>query len=151
MLGSLLDAVEIVVVGRLRIMVVASRNDVAHIAALHGIISILVHKRIGCLQMTLVVLCGSARLVVHHQFHALGVGIVVEILYVEVGIRCLEVEHIVLVMTEPVFPSDVPTLYQHLLKSVLGSEVDVTLHVLGVGRMLSVGTALRVVKVLQIY
>lgn len=92
--------------------------------------------------MTLVVLCGSARLVVHHQFHALGVGIVVEILYVEVGIRCLEVEHIVLVMTEPVFPSDVPTLYQHLLKSVLGSEINITLHILGIGRMLSVRPAL---------
>ena len=70
-LGSLLDAVEIVVVGGLRVMVVASRNDVAHVAALHGIIAILVHQRICCFEMTLIVLCGTARLVVHHQLHAL--------------------------------------------------------------------------------
>ena len=78
-------------------------------------------------------------------------GIFVEILDNEIGIMSLEVEHVVLIMTEPVFPADVPSLHQNLLQSVLRGEVDVTLHVLGVGRMLSVGTALRVVKVLQIY
>ena len=70
-LGRLLDAVEIVVVGGLRVMVVASRNDVAHVAALHGIIAILVHQRICSFEMTLIVLCGTARLVVHHQLHDL--------------------------------------------------------------------------------
>ena len=101
-LGSLLDAVEIMVVGRLRVVIVATGNDVAHIATLHGVVAVLVHKTICLLEMALVVEGRRAGLVVHHKFHALRVCVAVEFLNVEVGIRCLEVEHIVFIVTEPV-------------------------------------------------
>ena len=127
------------VVGGLRIMVVTTRDDVAHVAGLHGIVAVLVHQVEGRFEMSLVVECTRRGLMVHHQLHALRVGIVVEGLDVEVGIGCHEVEDIVLGMAEPVFPSDVPTFDKHLVESVLGSEVDIFPHVLVVGSMPTVG------------
>ena len=57
MLGSLLDDIEIVVVHRLRIVMVATWDDITHIARLHCIVAILVHQFEGFFDMALVVLC----------------------------------------------------------------------------------------------
>ena len=101
--------------------------------------------------MALVVEGRRAGLVVHHKFHALRVCVAVEFLNVEVGIRCLEVEHIVFIVTEPVLPTDVPTLYEHLLQAVLCCEVDVAFHVGSVGGVLSVGLTLGVVEAFEMH
>lgn len=82
---------------------------------------------------------------VHHQTHALRVSILVEIFDVKVGVGCHEVEHVELLMTEPVLPALVPSLDEHLLQAVLGCEVDVALHLGCGGTVLAVGSALRVV------
>jgi len=83
--------------------------------------------------------------VVHHQLHALGVGIVVESLDVEVGIRGEEVEDVFLHVACPVFPSDVPALDEHGVETVVGGEVDVSAHVGVVGRVASRGRGLAVI------
>ena len=88
---------------------------------------------------------------VHLQANTLGVGIVVQPLQVEVGIWCLEVEHIVLRFAEPVFPTYVPAFDQNLVETMLGSEVDITAHVVVVGTMQSVGLGLRVVQVVELH
>ena len=67
---------------------------------------------------------------VHHEAHALAPGIGVERLDVEVGVGGDEVEHIVLGVAGPVFPTFVPALYEHLVEAMLGGEVDVAAHVL---------------------
>ena len=82
---------------------------------------------------------------VHHQFHSLGVGIIVEHLDVKVGIRSDEVEDVELLMAEPVFPSFVPALDQHFLQAILGSEVDIALHLLIGCAVRAVGLALGIV------
>ena len=110
-LGGLFDYVEIVVVHRLRVVMVAARYYIAHIAGLHGVVAILVHQFVGLFDVALVVLGRRRGLVVHEQFHALGVGILVEHLDVEVGIGRHEVEDIALPHIGPVFPADVPSLY----------------------------------------
>ena len=56
MLRRLLDDIEVMIVHRLRVMVVATRDDVAYIACLHGVITVLVHQFVGLLYVTLVVL-----------------------------------------------------------------------------------------------
>ena len=65
-------------------------------------------------------------------------GILVESFQVEVGVRRNEVEHVLLPMVRPIFPTYVPSLHQNLVQSVLGSEVDVSLHLVCVSRMASV-------------
>ena len=145
MLGSCLNDVLIVIVHNLAVVVFASRNDVAHVACLHGVIAILVHQTESILQVALVIESCGGGLVVHHQLHALGVGIVVEHLNVEVGVRSDEVEDVKLLMTEPVFPSFVPSFHQHFLQTVLCSEVDVALHLLVSCAVRAVGLALSVV------
>ena len=75
-------------------MLHSARDDVAYVACLHSIIAILVHKVEGVLKVSLVVECRRRCLVVHHQAHALRVGIFVEIFDVEVGVGCHEVEHV---------------------------------------------------------
>ena len=62
-------------------------------------------------------------------------GIFVEHLDIEIRIRGNEVEDIALPEVSPVFPTNIPTFYQHLVKTVLGCEVDITLHLLVVGTM----------------
>ena len=55
MLRSLLNGMEIVVVHPLAVMILAERQDIAHIAALHRIVAILLHKIVGSIHVTLVI------------------------------------------------------------------------------------------------
>ena len=144
-LGGSLNDTLIVIVHELAVVIFASRNDVADVSGLNGIITILVHQAESILQVALVIECCRRCLVVHHQLNALRMGIVVEHLYVEVGIRRHEVEDIELLVSEPVFPSFVPSFYQNLLQTVLCSEVDITLHLIVCCTMCAVGLALTVV------
>ena len=79
---------------------------------------------------------------VHHQFHALGMGIVVEVFDVEIGIGSHKVEDIGLPHIGPVFPTHVPSFHQHLLQTVGRGKVDVLLHLGCVGGMAAVGLRL---------
>ena len=74
----------------------------------------------------------------HEEFHALGMSILVKCLDVEIRIRGHEIEDVILVAVRPVFPADIPALDQHLVKAMLGSEVDVAAHIGIVRRMLAV-------------
>ena len=55
MFRSLLNSMEIVVVHPLAVMILAERQDIAHITALHCIITILLHKIVGSIHVTLVI------------------------------------------------------------------------------------------------
>ena len=131
-------------------MVVATWDDVAHIARLHSIIAIFIHQVERLLHVTLVVLRRATCLVVHQQLYTLTVGIVVEHLDIEVGIRRHEVEDIALPHVCPVFPTNVPTLDKHLVETVLGSKVDVALHVFVVGLVSAIGLHLRPVNLVEL-
>ena len=76
---------------------------------------------------------------VHEDLHTLRVGVVVKHLDVEVGVGGHEVEDVALPHVGPVFPTYVPTLYEYLVEAVLGSEVDIALHLLVVGGMTAIG------------
>ena len=56
MLCSFLYYIEIVVVHRLRVVMVTTRDDISHIPSLNGIVAILIHQGECILKMTLVVL-----------------------------------------------------------------------------------------------
>ena len=71
----------------------------------------------------------------HEEFHALGMSILVQSLDVEIRIRSHEIEDIILVAVRPIFPADIPALDQHLVKAMFGSEVDIAAHIRIVRRM----------------
>ena len=100
--------------------------------------------------MGLIVLDGAGSLVVHHQLDALGVGVVVESLDVEVGVRSHEVEHIFLFFANPVFPADVPAFDEKLVEAVVGGEVDVAAHVGVCGSVVAVGLHFGVVDGVEV-
>ena len=108
------DAVQVVVVHPLSVVVFTTWYDIAHISALHRVVAVFVHKVVGCIEVAFVVAHRRRCLMVHHQTYTLGMSIVVESLDVEVGIWCLEIEDVVLTVSEPVFPTYVPTLYENL-------------------------------------
>ena len=137
--GSLLDAVLVVVVHPLAVVVFAARHDVAHVAALHGGIAVVYHELVCLVQVAFVVACRSRGLVVHDHLHALRGGVAVYLLHVEVGVGGHEVEYVVLLVAEPVFPAHVPSFNQHSIEAVFGGEVNVALHVGRVGRVCAVG------------
>ena len=148
-LGSLLDAIEVVVVHRLREMVVATRDDITHIPALHCIVAIMVHQAVGLFHVALIVLSRRRGLVVHEEFYSLAVSIVVEHLDVKIGIGCDKVEHVAFPHVCPVLPTNVPTLDEHLVKAILCGEVDIAFHLLIIGGMPAVGRHLLPVNLVE--
>ena len=53
--GGLLQGIEIVVVHPLAVVVLTAGHDVAHIAALDGIVAIVDHEAVGGIEMSLIV------------------------------------------------------------------------------------------------
>ena len=133
----------------LSVVVLATWNDVADVTAFHRVIPVEVHQAVGAVHVTLVIHHRRGCLVVHHQPHVLRVGIFVEGLDVEIGIGRLEVEHLLLHVSCPVFPTNVPALYQHLVEPVFGCEVDIFAHVGVVCRVSARGFGLGVVRFAQ--
>ena len=77
--------------------------------------------------------------------------ILVQSLDVEIGIWSNEVEHVAFPHIRPVFPSDVPTFNEHLVESVVGSEVDISLHLFRIGGMTAVWFGLGVVDIVELH
>ena len=150
MLGSLFDHIEIMVVHRLTVMMVTTWNHITHIACLHSIITIFIHQFISLLDMTLIILRRRTGLMMHHQLHTLGMGIVVERLDVEIRIRCDKIEDVALPHICPVLPSYIPAFHQNLIETVLSSEVDIAAHFLIVGSMTAIGLHLCPVNFVQL-
>ena len=65
-------------------------------------------------------------------------GIIVKCLEIKIRIRGHEIKHIVLGLTEPVFPTFVPSFHKHLVKAMLGSKINVSSHLLVVGSVTTV-------------
>ena len=86
----------------------------------------------------------------HHQLDSLRLRILVQFLDIEIRIRCHEVEYIVLVAVRPIFPSFVPTLHKNLIETMLGSEINITAHLLVVCRVTSVRSSLRIVGLAEL-
>ena len=129
----------------LAVVVFPSGDDVPYIATLDGGITVVDHELVRLLHVTLIVPYRAGSLVVHDELHALALGIITELSDVEVGVRGDEVKYSVLAMTEPILPSDIPSFDQDSIEAVLGCEVDVLLHMLRVGSMLTIGANLGVV------
>ena len=150
-LGCLLDTIQVVVVEWLAIVVFAIGDDVAYISALHAGIAPLVHQFVGLLQMAFVINRAGTGLVVHYHLHTLLLGIAAYFGNVKVGIWCNEVEDIVLLLAKPVLPTFIPSFHQNGIKAVLCGEVDIVLHMLGVGTMLAIGFQVLVVGNAQLH
>ena len=87
----------------------------------------------------------------HHELHSLLVRIVIESLDVEIRIWSNEVEYIILIAVRLVFPTFVPSLYKYLIETVLCCEVDVTAHLLVVGRVTSVRSCRRIIGLAELH
>ena len=70
-LGGFPDAEGIMVDYRLAVMVLAVRDYIPHVTALHGIIAILVHEIVSLVDMTLIIDGRRRSLVVHYEPDAL--------------------------------------------------------------------------------
>ena len=129
-LSRLLNTILIVINHPLRIVMLANRQQIAHISRFHRWIFIFVHKLIRRIQPSLIVAYRTRRLVVHNHLHTLTLGILVNTLYIKVWIWCHKVIHKVLLVAEPVFPTDIPSFYQYATKAILSSKVNIAFHIL---------------------
>ena len=129
----------------LAVMVLSLREDPAHIAGLDGIVTVFVHKTQGLLKMTFIIAHRRRCLVVHHKSDALGTGIGVERLDIEVRIWRHEIEYILLAAADPFFPSFVPAFHKHLIEAVLRSEINIATDILIRCTMLSIRGHLAVI------
>ena len=69
-ISSLRQAIEVVIIYPLIVVVIATRQHVAHIAAFYGRITIVYHKLISFIEMALVVARRRRRFVVHNHLNA---------------------------------------------------------------------------------
>ena len=150
-LCSLNHSVMIMVDDGLAVMVLAVRDDIAHVAALDGVVAVLVHELVGLLHVTLIVHGGRRGLVVHHKADALGMGIGVEGGQVEVRVGSHEVKHVILLGSEPVFPALVPAFDEKGVEAVLGGKVNVAAHVLIVSAVTAMGLSLGIIGHAQLH
>ena len=137
-LGSLHDGIMVVVVDRLAVMALAKRDDGAHVTALHGVVAVLVHQRVGFLHPMLIVDCGGGTFMVHDETDALLMGVFVQSWQIKVRIGGEEVENELFLFAVPVFPADVPAFDEQPVKTVGGSEVDIAAHVGVVGTVCAI-------------
>ena len=135
MSGRLFDSVEIMVVHPLPVVMFSPWINTSNISALNSIVSVFFHKFIGRSHLSFVTADGRRGFMVHHQFNSLGAGIIVQCRDVEIGIGSDEIENILFREFLPIFPTDIPSLYQHFVESVFSCEIDVFANIGIVGRM----------------
>ena len=87
----------------------------------------------------------------HHKLNTFCVSIIIEHLKVEIGIRSNKVEDIAFPHIRPIFPTDIPSFNKHFIKSVLGSKIDIALHLLIVCSMTTVGLNLSPIDIIKLY
>ena len=126
------------VIHPLSVMMFAPRDDITHITAFYSIVSVVSHKLVGCIQMSLIITNGSRCFMMHHQFHTFLFGIRIQHLHIKIRIGSDKIKYIIFGFAKPVFPAFVPAFYQYSIESVGCGKVDITFHVSGVGRMFAV-------------
>ena len=133
----------------LSVVVLTARNDVSYITALHRIITVVYHKLVSLVHMTFVVAYRSRSFMVHHQTYSLASCILLQFFHVKVRVRSDKIEHIILTLTEPIFPTLVPSFYQDLAKSVFCGKIDIAFYVSCISRMLAVRFNFRIIGYTQ--
>ena len=101
--------------------------------------------------MTFVVANRRRGFVMHDELHILAFRIIAEPFDVKIGIRRNEIENIVFLMTEPVFPTFIPTFHQNGVKTILGCKVDISLHIFSVGRVFTIARQFRIIGFTQLH
>ena len=150
-LGSFSHGVQIMVVHPLTVVMLSTRNHIAYITTLHCIVTVVYHKLVGFIHMTFIIAYGCRSFMMHHQFHTLTFSVSVQHLYIKVRIWSYKIKYIIFRMTEPVFPSFVPTFYQHLIKSIFSCKVYITFYVFIGSTMTSVRFSFGIVRFTQFY
>ena len=82
---------------------------------------------------------------VHQHLDPLLLGVAVDLLDVKVGVGGDEVKDVVLLVTKPVLPANVPPLDKQSVHSMGGGKVDEALHIGGRGSVATVGLHLGVI------
>ena len=130
------------VIHPLSVMMFAPRDDITHITAFYSIVSVVSHKLVGCIQMSLIITNGSRCFMMHHQFHTFLFGIRIQHLHIKIRIGSDKIKYIIFGFAKPVFPAFVPAFYQYLIETMPGRKVNITFYFIIVGCMTSVGPCL---------
>ncbi len=146
-----LHRIQIVVVHPLSIVVLATWNDIAYIAAFYRIISVVCHELVCLVHVAFIVTYRSRSFMVHHQFYAFACSVTLKLFYIEVRIGGYKIEDIIFAFPKPVFPTFVPAFYQYLVESMLCCKINVTFYVGSVGRVFAVRFCFIVIGFAQFY
>ena len=150
-IGSTGYGMLIVIDFQLTVVMLATRNDVAHITALYSIVAIILHQLVSSVHILLIVHHRRRGFMMHNELHSLGMRILIECLDVEIRIWSQEIEYLFLHIATPVFPTDVPSFYQDCIETMGCSKVDVTAHIGIVGRMLARWLGMYIVGSIQLH
>ena len=121
--------------GAVVLLAVHGGDDRADIPRLDGVHTVMLHIVVRLIQFALVLGGIALCLVVENDFHTAAVGIFCQIINIVVGIGLYKREFGSGNRAVPCAPTFVPTLGKDTAETVVGSEINVTLHILGGGTM----------------
>ncbi len=122
---SLLRNVHIVIHHPLPVMILATRNDPAHITGFNSIVAVLFHELVGIVHSAFVI-CNRARnLMMHDEFHTFFFSIVLQFFHIEIRIWSHKIEHFFFPFTVPILPSNIPSFHQYTIKTMISSKFDI--------------------------
>ena len=145
-LSRFLQTVLIVVIHELGVMMFTDRQDISHVAGFDSRVLVFAHELVGGIKPSLVITDSAGGLVVHDHLHALGFGILMDALHVKIRIGGYEIIDEILLITEPVFPSDIPSLDKDAIEAVFGSKINISLDVLSGRAMPTVGFGFGIIR-----
>ncbi len=121
--------------GAVVLLAVHGGDDGADIARLNRVHTVMLHIVVRLVQFVLILGSVALCLVVEDNLHAAAVGILSQIIDIVVGIGFDKRELGIGVGAVPCFPTFVPALGEDTAETIVGSEINVTLHIFGSGTM----------------
>lgn len=135
---GLIGDIEHMVYHPLRSVMLAARDDGTYITGLDGIIAMIVHKGESAVELALIIGGIGGSLMVHNDLNATTIGISLDRIDIEIGVRGIEEELAILAKRAPILPALIPPLDENSVDIMIGSEIDILQHIGGVGGMAAV-------------
>ena len=145
-ISSATGYMDVMVVHPLGRVVFITGDDITYVTGFHGMITIVYHELEGLIQLAFVVGSIGGCFVMHHHLHAFFFGVTLQLFDVEVGIGFVEEELTIFPVRSPVFPTFVPAFYQYSVDAMGGGEVDIFLHMGGIGGVMTIGFQFGIIR-----
>ena len=121
----------------LAVVMFSARNDAANIPGFDRINSFVNHILVRIRHSALIIRHGTRSLMMHNQAQTFGASIGRQTINVIIWIRAHKIENVLFPIPKPILPTLIPTLYEHAVKTMFGSKINIAFHIRRIRTMFS--------------